>query len=165
MVQIGTREDEEKPRFASLPSNINLNEVTFEEAMKCFALPRSLGKYKNGEEIIVNNGRYGPYIKLGKDFFSLPKGEDPLGISLINAKKIIIEGLEKKQKSIICDFGKIKVIDGPYGPYIKLGKKNHKIPKGINPETLDEKACQKIIESTSQSNRGKKKKMSNKQTA
>ena len=165
MVQIGTREDEEKPRFASLPSNINLNEVTFEEAMKCFALPRSLGKYKNGEEIIVNNGRYGPYIKLGKDFFSLPKGEDPLGISLINAKKIIIEGLEKKQKSIICDFGEIKVIDGPYGPYIKLGKKNHKIPKGINPETLDEKACQKIIESTSQSNRGKKKKMSNKQTA
>ena len=166
MVQIGTREDDQKPIFASLPSNINLNEVTFEEAMKCFALPRSLGIYKNGEEIIVNNGRYGPYIKLGKDFFSLPKGEDPLEISLSNAEKIIVEGIERKQKSTISDFGEIKVIDGRFGPYIKFGKKNHKIPKGTNPKTLDEQACIKIIaDSPSQSNRGKNKKISNKKTA
>jgi len=157
MVQIGTREDEEKPRFASLPSNINLNEVTFEEAMKCFELPRFLGNYSNGEDIIVNNGRYGPYIKLGKNFFSLPTENDPLKISLEEAEKIIHEGLEKLKKSIINDFGEIKVINGRFGPYIKSGKKNYKIPKGIKPEKIDKNACQKIItESTSKQKNNKK---------
>ena len=166
MVQIGTHEDEEKPRFASLPSNINLNEVTFEEAMKCFSLPRTLGNYENGEEIIVNNGRYGPYIKLGKDFFSLPTGENPLNTSLEDAKQIIREGLEKKQKSLIHDFGDIKVIEGRFGPYIKSGKKNYKIPKGIDPGSLKESACKKIIsEAPAKSKRNRKRLISKKKTA
>ena len=145
MVQIGKREDEEKPRFASLPDSLNLNDVSFEEAMECFALPRTLGNHENGEEIIVNNGRFGPYVKLGKNFFSLPKGEDPLNTDLAQAIEIIREGLEKKAKSTIHDFGDILVLDGRYGPYIKSGKKNYKIPKGIEPESLDEAACLKII--------------------
>jgi len=158
MVQIGTHEDEEKPRFAPIPKHINLNEVTFEEAMECFALPRTLGNYENGEEIIVNNGRYGPYVRLGKDFFSLPSGENPLKTSLDHARQIIREGLEKKQKSLIHDFGEIRIIEGPFGPYIKSGKKNYKIPKGINPKSLDESACQKIIaEAPSRSKRSQKK--------
>ena len=175
MVQIGTREDEEKPQFASLPSNVNLNEVTFEEAMKCFELPRSLGDYKssnendldfNGEEIIVNKGRYGPYIKVGKKFFSLPVENHPMEVSLEEAQKIIVEGLEKIQKSIIQDFGEIKIIDGRFGPYIKSGKKNYKIPKGLEPENLDLKACENIItESLSKSKKGKYKKLEKKQTA
>ena len=167
MVQIGTREDEEKPRFASLPDNLNLNEVSFEEAMECFALPRMLGKYENGEEIIVNNGRFGPYVKLEKNFFSLPKGEDPLKIELDQAIEIVREGLEKKARSTIHDFGDILVLEGRYGPYIKFGKKNYKIPKGIEPESLDEVACQKIIAEAppSRSNRGGKNKSAKKKTA
>ena len=167
MVQIGTREDEEKPRFASLPDNLNLNEVSFEEAMECFALPRMLGKYENGEEIIVNNGRFGPYVKLGKFFFSLPKSEDPLKIELDQAIEIVREGLEKKARSTIHDFGDILVLEGRYGPYIKFGKKNYKIPKGIEPESLDEVACQKIIAEAppSRANRGGKNKSAKKKTA
>ncbi len=167
MVQIGTREDEEKPRFASLPDNLNLNDVSFEEAMECFALPRTLGNYENGEEIIVNNGRFGPYVKLGKNFFSLPKGEDPLKTDLAQAIEIVREGLEKKAKSTIHDFGEILVLDGRYGPYIKSGKKNYKIPKGIAPESLDEAACHKIIAEAPppKAGRGGKNKATKKKTA
>ncbi len=146
MVQIGSREDEEKPRFASLPSSLNLNDVTLEEALECFALPRALGEYENGEEIIVNNGRYGPYVKLGKEFFSIPKGEDPMNIELERAVEIIREGLEIKNKRVIHDFGEIQVLNGRYGPYIKSGKNNYKIPKDIEPTGLDETSCKKIIE-------------------
>ena len=167
MVQIGTYEDEEKPRFASLPSNLNLNEVTYEEAMKCFALPRTLGNYESGEEIIVNNGRYGAYVRMGKDFFSLPEGEDPLNTSLEAAHEIIREGLEKKEKNTIHDFGEIRVINGRFGPYIKSGKKNYKIPKGVEPEKLDELACQKIIAEAphSKGNKGGKRRFIKKGTA
>jgi DNA topoisomerase-1 len=166
MVQIGTREDEEKPRFASLPDNLNLKDVSFEEAMECFALPRTLGNYENGEEIIVNNGRFGPYVKLGKNFFSLPKGEDPLKTDLAQAIEIVREGLEKKAKSTIHDFGEILVLDGRYGPYIKSGKKNYKIPKGIEPASLDEAACHKIIaEAPPPKARGGKNKATKKKTA
>jgi len=167
MVQIGTREDEEKPRFASLPSNLNLNEVTFEEAMECFALPLTLGTHESGEEIIVNNGRYGPYVRLGKDFFSLPKGEDPLKTNIETALEIIREGLEKKAKSTIHDFGEIRVIDGRFGPYIKSGKSNYKIPKGVEPETLDEAACLKIIAETppSKGRKGGKRKFTKKEAS
>jgi len=167
MVQIGTREDEEKPRFASLPSDLNLNEVTFEEAMECFALPLTLGTHESGEEIIVNNGRYGPYVRLGKEFFSLPKGEDPLKTNIETALEIIREGLEKKAKSTIHDFGEIRVIDGRFGPYIKSGKSNYKIPKGVEPETLDEAACLKIIAETpsSKGRKGGKRKFTKKEAS
>ena len=166
MVQIGKREDEEKPRFASLPDSLNLNDVSLEEAMDCFALPRTLGNHENGEKIIVNNGRFGPYVKLGKNFFSLPKGEDPLKTDLAQAIEIIREGLEKKAKSTIHDFGEILVLDGRYGPYIKSGKKNYKIPKGIEPESLDEAACLKIITEAPppKAGRGGKNKSSKKKT-
>jgi len=95
---------------------------------------------------------------MGKDFFSLPKGEDPLKTSLEAAQEIIREGLEKKAKNTIHDFGKILVIDGRFGPYIKSGKKNYKIPKSVDPEKLDELACQKIIAEAppSKSNKGGK---------
>ena len=145
MVQIGSREDDEKPRFASLPDNLNLNDVTFEQAMECFALPRNLGRYENGEEIVVNSGRFGPYVKLGKNFFSLPKDKDPLKLELPEAIEVIREGFEKKAKNTIHDFGEILVLDGRYGPYIKFGKKNYKIPKNTEPEKLNEVACRKII--------------------
>ena len=166
MVQIGTREDEEKPRFASLPGSLNLNEVTLEEALECFALPRELGKHENGEVITVNSGRYGPYVKLGKDFFSLPKGEDPMKIELAQAMEIIREGLEKKTKRVIHDFGDMQVLNGRYGPYIKSGKNNYKIPKDVEPEGLDEDSCKKIIaEAHPKGSKGGKNKLSKNVTA
>ena len=166
MVQIGSREDEEKPRFASLPSSLNLNDVTLDEALECFALPRALGEYENGEEISVNIGRYGPYVKLDKEFFSIPKGEDPMNIELERAVEIIQEGLERKNKRIILDFGEIQVLNGRYGPYIKSGKNNYKIPKDIEPTGLDEDSCKKIIEEAPpKGNRGGRKKVSKNITA
>ena len=127
-----------------------MNDVTLEEALECFALPRVLGEYENGEEILANNGRYGPYVKLGKDFFSIPKGEKAENIELVRAVEIIREGLEIKSKSVIHDFGEIKVLNGRYGPYIKSGKNNYKIPKDVEPEVLDEDSCKKIIEESPQ---------------
>ena len=84
--------------------------------------------------------------KLGKDFFSIPKGEKAENIELVRAVEIIREGLEIKSKSVIHDFGEIKVLNGRYGPYIKSGKNNYKIPKDVEPEVLDEDSCKKIIE-------------------
>ena len=135
--------------------------------MECFALPRTLGNYENGEQIIVNNGRYGPYVKLGKNFFSLPKGDDPLNTDLAQAMEIIREGLEKKAKSTIHDFGDILVLVGRYGAYIKSGRKNYKIPKGVDPESLDEAACHKIIVEAPppKGYKGEKNKIAKKRTA
>ena len=85
-------------------------------------------------------------MKLGKDFFSIPKGENAEKIELARAVEIIREGLERKSKSVIHDFGEIQVLNGRYGPYIKSGKNNYKIPKGVEPKGLDEASCKKIIE-------------------
>ncbi len=148
MVQIGTREDEEKPRFASLPKGSNLNEITHEEALECFNLPRTLGYDESGEEIQTNVGRFGPYVRLGKEFFSLPKDVTPHEIELSRALEIIQEGREKKAKNTLHVFGEIQVLKGRFGPYIKCNKSNYRIPKGVDPETLDEATCRKIIAET-----------------
>jgi len=94
MVQIGTAEDEDKPKFASLAPGQTLSSITFEEAMDLFQLPKELGEYK-GETITVNNGRFGPYVKFGAKFVSLDKGEDPLSTSLDRA----IELIDAKEKA------------------------------------------------------------------
>ena len=115
----------------------------------------------------MNNGRYGPYVRMGKDFFSLPKDEDPLKTNLETALKIIREGMEKRPKSTIHDFGEIRVIEGRFGPYIKSGKNNYKIPKGVETDTLDVAACQKIIAEAppSKGRKGGKRKFTKKDTA
>jgi DNA topoisomerase-1 len=146
MVQIGTKDDEEKPRFASLPEGKSMQEITLEEALGCFALPRALGEDASGNEIVIGRGRFGPYVKSGKDYHSLPKGEDPFSIDLERALELVRAGEEAKAKKVIHDFGELQVLRGPYGPYIKFNKKNYKIPKGVEAETLDEPMCRKIIE-------------------
>ncbi len=93
MVQIGTVDDEEKPKFASLSPDQQLSSITYEEAMNLFQLPKSLGHYKD-EEVEVNNGRFGPYVKFGKKFVSLPKGVDPLSVDYDQA----VELMSKKKK-------------------------------------------------------------------
>ena len=97
MVQIGTAEDEEKPQFASLGPDQQLNSITFEEAMDLFKLPKDLGVYE-GEDVQVNNGRFGPYVRFGKMFVSLPKGRDPMDVDIDEA----IQYIKEKQKISVC---------------------------------------------------------------
>ena len=118
MVQIGTAEEEEKPLFASLPPDKQLNTITFEEAMDLFHLPKTLGKYES-ETIEVNNGRFGPYVKFGKAFVSLPKGVDPLSIELEDAIRFIKE--KQKADAPIYHYQDLPVQKGKgrFGPFIK----------------------------------------------
>ena len=118
MVQMGTVDDEEKPTFASLGPDQQLNTITFEEAMDLFKLPKSLGKYKE-EEVEVNNGRFGPYVKFGKKYISLPAGQDPLNVELDQAIELIKER-EKADAPIYNYKGKdVTKGKGRFGPFIK----------------------------------------------
>ena len=118
MVQMGTVDDEDKPTFASLGPDQQLNTITFEEAMDLFKLPKSLGKYKE-EEVEVNNGRFGPYVKFGKKYISLPAGQDPLNVELDEAIELIKER-EKADAPIYNYKGKdVTKGKGRFGPFIK----------------------------------------------
>ena len=118
MVQIGTVDDEEKPQFASLSPDQQLGSITYEEAMDLFQLPKSLGNYE-GEDILVNNGRFGPYVKFGDAFVSLPKGTDPLSVELDDAIVLIKE--KQKADAPIYVFQDLPVQKGKgrFGPFIK----------------------------------------------
>ena len=144
MVQIGVREDEEKPLFASVPPGKSIHDVTFEEALKFCELPRVLGTDDADEEIIVNYGKFGPYVRIGKEYFSIGE-EDPYTIGLEAALEIVKVGREQKSQNVIHDFGEVQVLNGRYGPYIKKEKKNYRIPKGTEPATLDLETCEQII--------------------
>ncbi len=138
-------EDEPKPIFAPLPEGATLEDVTLEQALPMFKLPRVVGKTDDGEEIIANIGRYGPYVQVGKLFVSI-KDEDPKTITEVKARKLIKDKQEAERKKVIADYGKIKVLNGPYGPYITDGTKNARIPKETKPESLTEKQAAKMLE-------------------
>lgn len=133
-VQIGNTEGE-KPRFASLQKGQSIFTITLDEALQLFAqaLPITLGEY-NGEEVVVADGKYGPYVRIGKTFASLPKGTDPFALTLENAVALV----EKKQSAAlpIHDWGDIKILRGRYGTYIKQGETNYRIPKSTDVEHL-----------------------------
>lgn len=151
MVQIGESEDEDKPEFASLLPDQSISTITFEEALALFDLPRKLGEFQ-GKEVSAAIGRFGPYVKWGNSFTSIPKEAefDVYSISLQQATKLLIEVAEEKAKNIIQAFDNegIVVLNGRFGPYIKKGRKNYKIPKGKDPETLSVEDCIEIIDST-----------------
>ena len=146
MAQIGHVDDEEKPKFAKLRPNQHLATITLEEALELFKLPRIIGEY-DGEEVVAAEGRYGPYIKHNNKFVSL-KEHDPLKVTLEEAIVLIKEKQELDAKKTIHEFDEegIRVLNGPYGPYIAYNKRNYKIPKGQDPEKLTAKDCLKIIE-------------------
>jgi DNA topoisomerase-1 len=130
MVQIGSTEDEEKPRFAKLRTNQSIETITLEEAMELFKLPRTLGKFE-GEDVVVNIGRFGPYAQHTGKFYSLKKEMDPYTVELEEVAPLIEEKRKAAAESTIKIFEKekIKILKGPYGPYIKQGLRNYKIPK------------------------------------
>jgi DNA topoisomerase-1 len=146
MLQRGETESEEKPDFAPLLSHQMLESITFEEALHNFQLPRNLGAAKDGEDIIVSVGRYGPYIKHDTTFVSISE-DDLFTITFEEALGKIKEKAEQQKNRIINEFPdvKIQVLNGQYGPYITDGKKNAKIPKDVDPKTLKKADCQKLL--------------------
>jgi DNA topoisomerase-1 len=146
MLQLGDTEDKDnKPRFAPLPKNSKLETVTLEQAMEMFKLPRLVGTTPTGEEIRANVGRFGPYIQVEKTYVSI-KPLDPLTITEPEARDLYAAKLEKDANKYIQEFDNdVKVVNGPYGPYITDGKKNAKIPKDQDPTKLTEKECAKLL--------------------
>lgn len=143
-IQIGYASDSEKPLFASLKKDQSIYTITLEEALELFdtPYPYSIGEYE-GKELVVNNGKFGPYVKMDNEYFSIPKTQDPLHLTLDEAISII----EKKRQAAlpIHEFGDISVLNGRFGPYIKQGNNNYKIPKGTDAQSLTEEACKEII--------------------
>jgi DNA topoisomerase-1 len=130
MVQIGESTDEEKPKFAKLKNTQSIETISFDEAMELFKLPRNLGQFED-TDVVINIGRFGPYIAHDKKFYSLGKEFDPYTVSLEEAIPIITEKRKAKENRTIKVFEKekIQLLRGPYGPYIKQGLRNYKIPK------------------------------------
>jgi len=146
-VQIGTKDDEDKPKFAGLRNGQRMDSITFTEAMELFKLPRLLGNTDEGEEVVANVGRFGPYVRYGSKFVSLKLEDDPHTINLERALELIA-GKKKadaeKEIKIFGDSG-ISILNGRYGPYITDGKKNAKIPKDREPASLTLEESQTIL--------------------
>jgi DNA topoisomerase I, bacterial len=145
MLQLGDGEGEEKPKFAPLPDGATLNTITLDEALEMFKLPRTVGKTKDGKEITSNIGRFGPYIQIEKIYVSI-KPLDPFSITLDEALEKYDAKLEQEKNRNIADFGCIKVLNGPFGPYVTDGKKNARIPKDTDPKTVTESIAKELLE-------------------
>lgn len=137
-VQIGDVEDEEKPRFASLQKGQLMETITLEEAFELFKLPRQVGFFED-KDMVVNVGKFGPYVKHDGKYYSLAKTDDPMAVTEERLIEIIEEKRLQDSNRTIKEFAEdpeAKVLNGRYGPYIAFGKKNVKIPKGIEPASL-----------------------------
>ncbi|WP_428024353.1 type I DNA topoisomerase [Arcobacter sp.] len=153
-VQIGTKDDEDKPLFVAIPEHLNMDTITLEEALFLFTLPRVVGKTNEGEEVKANIGRFGPYLQVKSKYYSL-KEDDPYTIEISRALELIKKLDEEKEKATIKNFEKekIQVLEGRYGPYIKQGRKNYKIPKGKDASALELEDCLSIIENDSKTSK------------
>lgn len=148
VIQIGTVNDEEKPRFAQLAKGQSLETIKLEEALEAFKLPRTLGEF-DGHTVTVGVGRFGPYVRYDKLFVAIPKETDPMEITLDEAVELIKNKMEAEKKKFIKAFDAdpdMQILNGRYGPYINYQKKNYKIPENIEPMDLNLEACFKIIE-------------------
>ncbi len=146
MLQRGETKDDEKPNFAPLPEGTELDTVTLTQALEMFKLPRTVGKTTKGEDMLADIGRFGPYIRVGKTFVSI-KGQDPLKITETEARQLYDAKLKQEAAKHIAEFsGGLKIINGPYGPYVTNGKKNARISKETDPKKLTEKQAQEILD-------------------
>ncbi len=158
MVQIGDADEEEKPKFASLAKGQNIDTITLEEALELFKMPRVLGKFEEAD-VKANIGRFGPYVQHGKMFVSIPKEEDVMSIELPRATELILAKREADANKIIKDFGDedgTQLLNGRWGPYIKVGKNNYKIPKETDPTKLSLEEV-KVIMANQPVKKGRKK--------
>lgn len=159
-VQIGARDDGEEPRFASVLPDQRMDTIGLEQALELFHLPRQLGVSGEGEKISVNVGRYGPYVRYNDKFVSLKKEDDPYTIDLARALELVREKKTADAEKYIKVFEKegISILNGRYGPYIKDGKKNVKIPKDREPGDLTLEDCRALIAAPPAARRRRKKK-------
>ena len=151
-VQIGTRDDEDKPRFAGLRPGQKMDTITLDEALQLFQLPRKLGVNAEGEALEANIGRFGPYIKYGSKYASLKAEDDPYTITLERACEVVTAKKLADANRIIQDFGidDIQVLNGRYGPYITDKDRNARIPKDRDPKTLTLEECRALLEAAPQ---------------
>ena len=150
VVQIGTANDNEKPQFAQLPADKSMETLTLNEALELFKLPRTVGDFE-GNPVIIGAGRFGPYILHQKKYTSLPKGTDPMAVTLDEAIQLINEKRQQDTKKHLKMFPndmKLEVLDGRYGPYLVYDGKNYRLPKALHPKVLEltYEECMAIIE-------------------
>lgn len=148
----------ENVQYASLGKGQLIEDLTLEDALKLFQLPRTVGKYKD-VDVVALKGRFGPFIKYGDKNFSIPRGKDPLTITLEECSGIIEEGLNKSAANpVMAEYkdSDIQVINGCYGPYIKHAGSNYKIPKGTDAARLTEEACLEIINNSKPTEKGRR---------
>ena len=148
----------EKAQYASLGKDQLIENITLEDALKMFQLPRTVGQY-NGIDVVALKGRFGPFLKYGDKNFSLPRGKDPLKVTLEECSAIIEEGMNKSAaNSVMIEYSDndIQVINGRYGPYIKHAGSNYRIPKGTDAATLTEAACLEIINNSKPTEKGRR---------
>ena len=147
IVQIGSAEDDDKPRFAQMKKGQTIETITLDEALELFRLPRTLGEFE-GFEVSVGTGRFGPYIRHDKFYVSLSGVADPLTITLDEAVRLIQNKRESESKKVLKSFPgnpDMEVMNGRYGAYIAYQGSNYKIPRNMDPSTLTEEECQDII--------------------
>ena len=154
-VQIGTKDDVEKPRFAGLRPGQKMDAIGLADALELFKLPRALGQSEAGEPIVANVGRFGPYVKYGEKYVSL-REDDPYTITLERALEVIRLKQQADANRTIADHGDgIRVLNGRYGPYITDGKKNAKVPKDRDPKSLTLEECRELIALAPERGRGR----------
>ena len=152
VVQIGAADDEQKPQFAQLPTDKRMDEITLDEALELFKLPRTVGQFE-GSDVVIGAGRFGPYILHNKKYTSLPKTEDPMTVTLDTAIKLIEEKRLQEAQRHIKQFeedAKLEILNGRYGPYIAYDGKNYRIPKALHDKAaqLTYEQCMEIVNAT-----------------
>ena len=162
LVQLGSTDDKEKPRFASLQKEQSVATITLEEALKLFEMPRTLGSFE-GEEVSVAIGKYGPYIKHNGKFVSVPKDMSPYSITLDEATQLIVEKRSSEAKKVLMTFDEepeLQVVNGRFGPYIVYKKQNYKIPKKYDSSNLSLEDCRAIVNDEANLSKGGKRRAS-----
>lgn len=163
--QIGTKDDEDKPKFAGLRPGQKLDSITLEEALELFKLPRILGETPEGEEVAASVGRFGPYIRYGSKFASLTKEDDPYTVTLERALELVAakKKADAEKQIKIFEQEAISILNGRYGPYVTDGNKNAKVPKDKEPGSLSLEECIALLAAAPASRgRGRKKTASKK---
>ena len=149
VVQIGTADDKDKPQFAHLPKDLGMETITLEQALDLFRLPRMLGEYED-EPITVGSGRFGPYVLHKKQYTSLPKGVDPLSVTIADAVRLIEEKRRQENQKHLKTFDEdplLEVMNGRYGPYLCYDGKNYRMPKAMHERAkqLTYEECMNVI--------------------
>ena len=156
LVQLGSTDDADKPRFASLQKDQSVATITLEEAVKLFDMPRTLGDFE-GHEIQVAIGRFGPYVKHNGKFVSIPNEMSPYSITLAEAIQLILDKRASEAKKVLKTFDEdpeLQILNGRFGAYISYQKKNYKIPKKMNAESLTLDDCRAIVADEANASKG-----------